>query len=133
MYEYLINHYWKKFQDYKVKVLLPNGDSYTINFFDMYSQLADRFNLDNSYLNLPMNDTPESIFRKFIDDILLRIIDENYVVGYMIMRVQTFNLYRFYESPKLGNPSFECYDKNNKLIKMIPCNMWRWWVEEMNY
>lgn len=99
----------------------------------MYSQLAKRFNEDNSYLNLPMNDTPESIFRKFIDDILLKIIDEDYVVGYMIMRVQTFNLYRFYENPKIGNPSFECYDKNNKLIMTIPRNMWRWWVEEMNY
>lgn len=133
MYEYLINHYWKQFQDYTVRVLLPNDDSYIINFFDMYSQLAKRFNEDNSYLNLPMNDTPESIFRKFIDDILLKIIDEDYVVGYMIMRVQTFNLYRFYENPKIGNPSFECYDKNNKLIMTIPRNMWRWWVEEMNY
>lgn len=133
MWTGLIDEYWNKFQDYQIKISLPNGTNYVVKFYDMYLQLSEKFNDDNAYLNLPRDETPKGIFCRFIDNILIKIIDERYVLQYMIMRVVTYNLYNYYENHIYGNPAVDCYDKNNKIILSIPRNMWRWWVEEMNY
>lgn len=133
MWSYLIDEYWEKFSTYTIKSILPNGTVHVVGFYDMYADLANEFNKDKAYLKMSQDETPKGVFDSYIENITLKILDESYVLRYMIMRYMTYKLYRYYENPRMGAPEFVCYDKNRKSVVTIPSGMWRWWVDEMNY
>ena len=133
MFEPLINSYWKKFQKYVVRISIPGEEVQEKTFLEIYQERADRYNdgSDSTY-------TPQELFESVCDDLTLKIGDERYVLQHCLMREETYQLYRFYEmnSPIHQCPSFDIIDKekgDNYIVASIAPNMWRWWVEEMNY
>ena len=79
----------------------------------MYQKLADKNNEDAVKYNFTWHteESARSLFVEFIDRIMIQILDKKFVMEYMIMRMQTYYLYKYYETPNLGNPYFEYFDK----------------------
>lgn len=133
MFKTLINTYWKKFQKYVVRISIPGEKVQEKTFLEIYQERAERYN------DGPISTyTPQELFESICDDIMLKIGDERYVLQHSLMREETYQLYRYYEMnlPIDQCPSFDIIDKEkgeNYIVASIAPNMWRWWVEEMNY
>ena len=131
MFEDLINNYWDKFRNLVVKVKEPEIPEYEKGILQIYEERAERFNCGGKY-----NYTAKSLFTEVCEDISLRILEEDYVLKYIVMREETYQLYHYYENNCPPNlcPSFDICDKTKKYpIACVSSREWRWWVEEMGY
>lgn len=134
----MLNHlplqYWNQFKDFIIAVGTFDSDKEVATLEDFYQKLANLNNESNKkyHINLP-DDTAKSLFMKFIERPSIRILDESYILKYMVMRIVTYFYYEYYENPRPVDPMVIVFDSEANVKHKISSDMWRWWVEEMDY
>ncbi len=131
MFDNLIDEYWDKFQTLIVRIKEPENGVYEKSILQIYEERADRFNYRTDY-----NYSAKSLFAEVCKDIMIKILDEQYVLKHIVMREETYQLYHYYEDnyPPQLCPSFEIFKKGAMYpIASITSYEWRWWVDEMGY
>ncbi len=124
-----LQYYWDTYKDYKLVTIHPDGTREAPislqNLYDKWEKhMEHRKGID--------------YFKEYCEDAMFKLSgdgDWSYI-KYAFMRIQTYYLYYYYEegpNAPLHHPSFEILSPTRGVVRRIPQEQWKFWVEAMEY
>lgn len=133
MISHLPNQYWTTFKDYIIAIIVCDNEKEVCTLEELYSKLAKKNNESYHKFGIEAKENAKSLFMDFIQRPMIRILDESYILKYMVMRIVSYFYYDYYENPRRINPAVVIFDEDANVIEQISPEKWRWWVDEMGY
>lgn len=124
-----LQFYWDTYKDFKLVTIHPNGvREEPITLRALYEKWEKHMEIG----------TGIEYFKEYCEDAIFKLSGDGdwAYIKYAFMRIQTYYLYHYYDThPNSSHlhPSFEILTPIGNVIRIIPKEQWKFWVEIMEY
>ena len=125
-----LQYYWDTYKDYQLVSILPDGTREgPITLMALYEKWENHMHTGKKGLDY---------FKDYCEDAMLKLSGDGdwTYIKYAFMRIQTYFLYRYYDDAPNSpwkHPCFEILSPSGEIVRDIPRERWKFWVEAMDY